>query len=454
MDECFFHHEVVDKNEKLQSLSCVSAWKAITEAAKVRKNQNVISLAETVEEGTFPSIKFHKSCRAMFTMKRDLDKIRNDYERYSRRSSGTSSNILPPECIFCKKTKYSKEKRVKTREALRDCQQFRADDTIRKASEIRNDMKMIALSSEELIAKEAKYHASCYRDYTRALYIKDKNVPENLNVCDEAFELVKQKLKELYKNPSVLEFVTISSVYERNLLESSIEKAIAASLKKNLKRKILTNMAGFNFAEMNRRNFMYPETLKLEETIKQLLEVKFELESLLKLNDTDKSLLKCSKVLRDEITNLDNKISWPPKPYELSIDNFSLPHHTDFFLDNLLRGMKTRNDSPRVSRLKMSFGQDLMYAVSQGTFKIPKSILFPYTMKSLTNNTEIINLTNKFGHGISYTLLEEIETEIAFQRMEVDYFDGVVLPRGCKEETSSLYVGDNIDNEEQTLSGE
>ena len=57
-------------------------------------------------------------------MKRDLDKIRNaekktqnDYdneqitssERYRRRSSGTSSNILPPECNFCKKTKYSKE---------------------------------------------------------------------------------------------------------------------------------------------------------------------------------------------------------------------------------------------------------------------------------------------------------------------------------------------------------
>ena len=37
--------------------------------------------------------------------------------------------------------------------------------------------------------------------------------------------------------------------------------------------------------------------------------------------------------------------------------------------------------------------------------------------------------------------------------MEVDCFDGVVLP-GCKEETLSLYVGDNIDNEEETLSGE
>ena len=69
-----------------------------------------------------------------------LKKKQSDYdneqipssERYSRGSSGTSSSILPPECIFCKKTKYSKEKEVKTREALRDCQQFRADDTIRK----------------------------------------------------------------------------------------------------------------------------------------------------------------------------------------------------------------------------------------------------------------------------------------------------------------------------------
>ena len=61
MDECFFHHEVVDKNEKLQSLSSVSAWKTITEAAKMRKIQNVLSLAETVEEGTFHQSNFTKA---------------------------------------------------------------------------------------------------------------------------------------------------------------------------------------------------------------------------------------------------------------------------------------------------------------------------------------------------------------------------------------------------------
>ena len=40
---------------------------------------------------------------------------------------------------------------------------------IRKASEMRNGMKMMALTSEELIAK---YHGSCYRAYTRVLYKK------------------------------------------------------------------------------------------------------------------------------------------------------------------------------------------------------------------------------------------------------------------------------------------
>ena len=39
--------------------------------------------------------------------------------------------------------------------------------------------------------------------------------------------------------------------------------------------------------------------------------------------------------------------------------------------------------------------------------------MYPYHIKSLTNNAELINITCRLGHRISYSLLEESSTEIA-----------------------------------------
>ena len=44
----------------------------------------------------------------------------------------------------------------------------------------------------------------------------------------------------------------------------------------------------------------------------------------------------------------------------------------------------SRTDSPRYS-----LGQDIIYAVTKGRVRIPKSILLPSIFKTLTNNTEL-----------------------------------------------------------------
>ena len=48
----------------------------------------------------------------------------------------------------------------------------------------------------------------------------------------------------------------------------------------------------------------------------------------------------------------------------------------------------------------------------QGEFV--KSVLQPSIVKALTNNTELIHILNRFGHGISYTLLMEAQIENAY----------------------------------------
>ena len=55
--------------------------------------------------------------------------------------------------------------------------------------------------------------------------------------------------------------------------------------------------------------------------------------------------------------------------------------------------------------------QDIVYNLNHGRVKPPKSVLLPSVFKTLTNNTEIINIINRLGHGVSYSILSQMPTE-------------------------------------------
>ena len=107
--------------------------------------------------------------------------------------------------------------------------------------------------------------------------------------------------------------------------------------------------------------------------------------------------------------------------------------------------------SDKVQRLKLSIGQDIVYTVSRGRVRTPKSILFPYAIKSLTNNTELIKITNRLGHGESYDLLGELEIKNAYRAIGLQE-NGLALPESYLENIFSMRVADNIDLQEKMLS--
>ena len=53
------------------------------------------------------------------------------------------------------------------REKLIQCIDLRADENIRKTALAKNDSKLLAIVSRDLVAAEACYHGTCYRGYTR-----------------------------------------------------------------------------------------------------------------------------------------------------------------------------------------------------------------------------------------------------------------------------------------------
>lgn len=155
-------------------------------------------------------------------------------------------------------------------------------------------------------------------------------------------------------------------------------------------------------------------------------------------------------------------MSWPPKDDDLkpSRTNDYIPHLLDVFLTVLISGKSLDSESSiteRTIRLKESFAQDIVFSVTNGVVKTPKSVLFPSVVKALCNNTEIVKLINKYGHGVSYDLVEEIETEYALEVINEQRENRVVIPTNVMQEESrssvALMVADNIDNLECTLSG-
>ena len=156
-----------------------------------------MDIAKTVDENHIPSIAYHRKCRSLFTMKRDLESIKrkreesvdeesNPTKRRCRKPS-SEGRVYDPVCIFCSKVKFMKS--PKTREKLIQAVQLRADATLRHCAILNNDARILAITSRDIVAAEAHYHASCYKSYTNIKpkqgdHLGDKEVENSSQVTD------------------------------------------------------------------------------------------------------------------------------------------------------------------------------------------------------------------------------------------------------------------------------
>ena len=118
-----------------------------------------------------------------------------------------------------------------------------------------------------------------------------------------------------------------------------------------------------------------------------------------------------------------------------------IPNLLDVFCSTLVSGKSSASESTRVIRLKNSIAQDIVYCVSGGKMETPKSGLFPGVVKSLCNNVELIKLINNYGHGVSYNLIEEIETEHALIVINEQKEKKVIIPKEAFQDDGSCCVG-------------
>ena len=100
-------------------------------AATIRNHEQIRGIAKPQEEGELPKATYHRQCRSIFTLERNLDELsqldakerENCNSTDSRRSSirqptANPGRIYQRVCIFCEKDKYTRNSRTREEQCV------------------------------------------------------------------------------------------------------------------------------------------------------------------------------------------------------------------------------------------------------------------------------------------------------------------------------------------------
>ncbi len=72
-ETCVIHCS--DDESLLISPKDLDSWNSLLVVAEIRNHRQLLDLAENAMEGEIPPASYHRKCRSLFTMKRELKKI-------------------------------------------------------------------------------------------------------------------------------------------------------------------------------------------------------------------------------------------------------------------------------------------------------------------------------------------------------------------------------------------
>ena len=203
----------------------------------------------------------------------------------------------------------------------------------------KSDAQLTSLSTEELVAKEAYYHSSCYSTYTVILYHHDRgNATNTQSISNIVFAAIKTQLTNLYKNPDVVEFTKFTKEVEAKLSSEEYDPKEIDSAKQNLRRTIENHSEHFHFVNTSRILLIYPDSLETHELVESLYKVKQELSTLKALSKDEKTVFYEAKIIRNEIKGKTDKMNWPPSYADLTPKKVGIEIHLSTFLNVILSG--------------------------------------------------------------------------------------------------------------------
>ena len=210
-----------------------------------------------------------RALNALTIKSKDNQSTMRQSVRLSQPTTLRECGKLERKCIFCsKKKKYVKRKL----DSFFPITGMRACQTLLEAIKIRNANRLRALCSEDLIAKKAYYHKTCYKEYTRIL-IKTENTAESY--IDKTFEEVKEYRYSIREHPEFVELPYLTNILEKALLKENNNTDQVKFAKKNLRMRIERNLPWMNFFTFeNKTVLLYPDSLSADILVEKYFRLK------------------------------------------------------------------------------------------------------------------------------------------------------------------------------------
>ena len=133
-----------------------------------------------------------------------------------------------------------------------------ADEKIRKIATVKHDSKIISITSDELVEREAKYHASCHKDYTSP----EKQLAGNKDPTKT--DILKTVVKELLEKFDD-KIVCLSEVKTKYILYPENSDIDFKNADKKLKCSIEKNLSKIKLLLVDNKDITYPDCLLFEE---------------------------------------------------------------------------------------------------------------------------------------------------------------------------------------------
>ena len=388
-----------------------TSFQKIKAAAEVRQSQDsenrLDNICSNIPSAFVPAqYGYHRSCYQRFTnvsriMKRKKEAPNTSSEfgessvkrrRVSQHSASTPSRLLPADkCLFCDKGRIRKSGKE---EHLVKCVTKTAEESIKRAAETKQDeFILLKIKDIDLVAKEAHYHASCRKSYTRSEERHD--VPKKEELGGQAD--VEAAHKAAFEN--LCEHVNASIISGGNVERMSMlrERYLTSILHNNpdcynpdyktdkLKSKLVKRFgSSIQFWQPNYKSeLVYASDITKGEAI----EVAFEAAA-----SETKRLQEAASILRRAIQVAyaeAEEMPWPPSADFLVSDNVRRPSCLEKFLECLL-SVKSDSSENR-QRLVTSFAQDICKAVTNGKWTLPKHLLL--VCKAIVERQSVIAST-------------------------------------------------------------
>jgi len=164
---------------------------------------------------------------------------------------------------------------------------------------------LIGICAKDLISSEAKYHATCYKNFVRIVYSnanEDQRLNETHCALQTVFEAVYCFCEDSTAYPDVIECKVVEELFLNKA--SELGTTVSESHKKNLTRKLSAKFPRINFIT-NKYNkvLMYPNSLAINKVILDFfaIELKTAPESL--------KVIEIARLINNEILDLKSQMS-------------------------------------------------------------------------------------------------------------------------------------------------